>query len=35
MWIGGMVVVLPLLLTGAWSALAAEERRQRAREAHS
>jgi len=33
MWIGGMVVALPLLVAGAWSALAAEERRQRAREA--
>ncbi|MEA2151397.1 MAG: putative rane protein [Solirubrobacteraceae bacterium] len=32
MWIGGMVVVLPALLGLAWSALAREERRQRARE---
>jgi putative membrane protein len=32
MWIGGMVVVLPALLALAWSALAREERRQRARE---
>jgi cytochrome c oxidase assembly factor CtaG len=32
MWIGGMLVVLPLLLALAWSALAREERRQRARE---
>jgi cytochrome c oxidase assembly factor CtaG len=34
MWIGGMAVVLPLLLLAAWRALAAEERRQRARERH-
>ncbi|MEA2294436.1 MAG: putative rane protein [Solirubrobacteraceae bacterium] len=32
MWIGGMAVVLPVLLLAAWSALAAEERRQRTRE---
>ena len=32
MWIGGMAVVLPALLALAWSALAREERRQRARE---
>jgi hypothetical protein len=32
MWVGGMIVVLPALLALAWSALAREERRQRARE---
>ena len=33
MWVGGMVVVVPLVLVAAWNALIAEERRQRAREA--
>ena len=33
MWIGGMLVVLPVLLALAWSALARDERRQRVREA--
>jgi putative membrane protein len=32
MWVGGMIVVLPVLLALAWSALTREERRQRARE---
>lgn len=35
MWVGGMVVVAPLLLVVAWRALIGEERRQRAREAHA
>lgn len=35
MWVGGMAIVLPLLLTVAWGALIGEERRQRAREAHA
>ena len=32
MWVGGMAIVLPLLIVVAWQTLAAEERRQRARD---
>lgn len=35
MWVSGMVVLVPVLLWSAWTALIGEERRQRAREAHA